>query len=82
MPCARCNCNGLPTRQALLSEESPKRASLSMLGVECRLIPQEVFRLGVWSSASQRTVSSVIPMLEEAAAPGKNNPEARLLPFQ
>ncbi len=43
---------------------------------------QEVFRLGVWSSASQRTVNSVIPMLEEAAAPGKDNSEARLLPFQ
>ena len=42
---------------------------------------QEVFRLGVWSSASQRTVNSVIPMLEEAAAPGKH-PEARLLPFR
>ena len=43
---------------------------------------QEVFRLGVWSSASVRTIHSVIPMLEEAAAPGKRSPKDRLLPFQ
>jgi len=45
-------------------------------------IMQEMFRLGVFSSASQRTISSVIPMLEQAAAPGKTKPKDKLLPFK
>lgn len=43
---------------------------------------QEMFRLGVFSSASQRTISSVIPMLEQAAAPGKTKPKDKLMPFK
>ncbi len=35
-----------------------------------RALPQAAFRLGVFSSASERTVSQVIPMLEAAAGPG------------
>ena len=36
-----------------------------------RAVPaQAAFRLGVFSSASERTVSQVIPMLEAAAGPG------------
>ena len=45
-------------------------------------IMQEMFRLGVFSSASQRTISSVIPMLEQAAAPGKTKPKDKLMPFK
>ena len=43
---------------------------------------QEVFRLGVFSSASQRTVSTVIPMLEQAAAPGRTSAKDKLLPYR
>ena len=32
---------------------------------------QESFRLGIFTSASQRTVQAVIPMLEAAAGPGQ-----------
>ena len=39
---------------------------------------QEHFKLGIWSSATDFTVETVVPMLEEAAGPGKKlfqNPE-------
>jgi hypothetical protein len=39
-------------------------------GHESELVAQAFFRLGVFSSASERTVSQVIPMLEAAAGPG------------
>lgn len=43
------------------------------LGVAARLCDvdvQDYFRLGIYSSASERTVYSVLPMLEAAAGPG------------
>ena len=43
---------------------------------------QEVFRLGVFSSASQRTISSVLPLLEKAADPGKKRAKDKLLPYR
>ena len=41
---------------------------------------QESFRIGVFSSASPRTVSSVLPMLEAAAAQGYSGVPPLLLP--
>ncbi len=43
---------------------------------------KEAFRLGVFSSASHRTVTTVIPMLEQAAAPGKASATDKLLPYR
>ena len=40
------------------------------MSVTQAVIAQAYFRLGVFSSASERTVSQVIPMLEAAAGPG------------
>ena len=37
---------------------------------QTKLVAQALFRLGVFTSASERTVSEVIPMLEAAAGPG------------